>query len=468
MKLTRLALVFPVVTIVSLYILAGLTGCANIIPPGGGPRDTLAPVLISAIPKDSATNFTGNKITLNFDEYVDIQNAFENLLVSPLPNNVPVVNYNFRTVTVKIKDTLEPNTTYSINFGNAIRDINEGNVLKNFTYVFSTGNMIDTNSLSGRVVMAETGKVDSTLIVVLHRSLADTAVTKDRPRYLARLNGNGNFTFNNVAAGKYAVYALPNDYSKKYEDTTKPFAFADSPLVTNGNRTATLYAYQNRRADTVRKQRFIANMAKDQKDKPLRVTSALGAGRQDLLKDLEFGFTKRIATFDSTGIRLTDTNFNPIAGYTVKGDTVTNIFTIINNWPPNTAYNLIIDKGAFTDTAGGQMLKNDTARFFTKSIEDYGALRLRFNNLDVAKNPVLQIVSNNVIVDSIPLTQREVVRKLFQPGDYELRILFDKNKNGTWDPGHFFGKHGQPEIVNTLPDRLSVRANWDNEKDINL
>ena len=119
------------------------SSCANIIPPSGGAMDTLPPVLISALPRDSATNFTGNRITLNFDEYIDLQNTFENVLVSPLPKNAPLINNSFRTVTIKIKDTLEPNTTYSINFGNAIRDINENNIAKNFTYVFSTGNTID-------------------------------------------------------------------------------------------------------------------------------------------------------------------------------------------------------------------------------------------------------------------------------------------------------------------------------------
>src|SRR5438128_2049214 len=109
----------------SAILIIASTGCANMIPPGGGPRDSLPPVLVEATPKDSITNFTGNRITLNFDEFVEIQNAYENVIVSPTPTNIPIINAHFRTVTIKIKDTLEPNTTYSINFGNALRDINE-------------------------------------------------------------------------------------------------------------------------------------------------------------------------------------------------------------------------------------------------------------------------------------------------------------------------------------------------------
>ena len=82
------------------------------IPPGGGPRDSLPPVLVSAIPKDSTPSFTGNRIILNFDEFVEIQNAYENVIVSPNPVNVPIITSRFRTVTIKLKDTLEPNTTY--------------------------------------------------------------------------------------------------------------------------------------------------------------------------------------------------------------------------------------------------------------------------------------------------------------------------------------------------------------------
>ena len=95
-----------------LLFLSGLpvllcTGCANMIPPTGGPRDSLPPVLVAALPKDSATNFTGNKITLNFDEFVEIQNAFENVLVSPTPNNVPTITSRFHTVTISEKPEIK-------------------------------------------------------------------------------------------------------------------------------------------------------------------------------------------------------------------------------------------------------------------------------------------------------------------------------------------------------------------------
>ncbi|MDQ6812897.1 MAG: Ig-like domain-containing protein, partial [Bacteroidota bacterium] len=292
----------PVLFSLVIFIV-GDVGCANMIPPGGGPRDSLPPVLVDAMPKDSVTHFTGNRITLNFDEFVEIQNAFENVIVSPNPVSVPIITARFRTVTIKIKDTLEPNTTYSINFGNALRDINEGNVAKNFTYLFSTGSKLDTNTLSGKVIMAETGKVDTTLIVVLQRSLDDSAVVKERPRYVAKLDGKGNFQFRNLASGIFAVYALPNEYSKRYDDTTKPFAFADSTINSTNNSPLTLYAYQLKKVDAATaKPKSAAATGKVKEDKQLRFQTNFEDGKQSLLKNLELTFNKKIYTFDSTKI----------------------------------------------------------------------------------------------------------------------------------------------------------------------
>jgi hypothetical protein len=128
----------------------------------------------------------------------------------------------------------------------------------------------------------------------------------------------------------------------------------------------------------------------------------------------------------------------------------------------------LLDKNAFADSAGLTLPKNDTVRFTTKTQEEYGTVRIRFKNIDLSKNPVLQLVQNDKVVDSIPLLQPDWSRKLFPPGDYNLRILYDANKNGKWDPGRFFGERRQPEVVININTTFNVRANWDNEKDITL
>lgn len=453
-------------SMVVFYQWMALAGCANIIPPTGGPKDTLPPVLVNAVPRDSAVNFKGNRITLTFDEFVEVQDQSANLLFSPTPANTPVINAHLREISIKLKDTLEANTTYSINFGNAIRDINEGNIYNNFTYVFSTGPVIDENMFTGKVIMAETGKIDSTLIVVLHKNLEDSAVAKDKPRYIARLDGSGNFLFKHLPKGTFAVYAIPNDFSRHYEDTTKPFAFADQPINTADNAPVTLYAYQLKKVDTT--QKVSAKNESANKDKYVRYNTNLETGRLDILKNLQLVFNKKLAVIDTAKMKLTDKDFKPVSSVRWIPDSQNTALSVVYNWPQSAMFNLVIDSTALMDSVGGHIVRNDTIRFLTKSTEEYGSLKIRFNNLDLSRNPVLLLVQNEKIVEQVVLDQRDWYRKLFPPGEYDIRILYDTNKNGKWDAGRFFGVHRQPEVVLHIDSPLQVRSNWDNEKEITL
>ena len=222
------------------------SGCAQIGAPTGGPKDSIPPRLVKASPEPNSTNFKGNKITLTFNEYVNLEDVQNNVLVSPLPKNNPVIDYKLKTVTVKLKDSLLLNTTYTINFGNAIKDNNEGNPAKNFTYIFSTGNTIDSLKLGGKVIIAETGKIDSTMFAMLYRNPGDSAVQKRKPDYIARLSGDGSFTFNNLSPGNYKLYALKDgDGGKTYNSKAESFAFMDNDNMLKigaNNEPVTLYA----------------------------------------------------------------------------------------------------------------------------------------------------------------------------------------------------------------------------------
>ena len=116
------------------------TGCANIIPPLGGPRDSLPPVLLDVDPPDSTLLFNKNRITFNFDEYIDLKDVVNNLFFTPTFDINPKVAARGKTIFIQFSDTaLLPNTTYVIDFGNAVVDMNEGNVFRNLNYAFSTG-----------------------------------------------------------------------------------------------------------------------------------------------------------------------------------------------------------------------------------------------------------------------------------------------------------------------------------------
>lgn len=443
-----------------------LSGCAQIGAPTGGPKDTLAPQLVNANPKLKSVNVTANKISLTFNEYIEVKDAFNNVLVSPLPKNIPIVDYKLKTVTVRLKDTLQPNTTYSINFGNAIVDINEGNALNNFTYIFSTGNTIDSLQLKGKIFMAETGKVDSTLMVMLYRNAPDSAVEKRRPDYVGRISGDGSFTFTNLPAGQFKLYALKDgDGSKTYNIKTELFAFADAAItVSDTTPSTTLYAYSELK-DTRNTKPDVAPVPAN--DKRLRYTTSLANGFQDLLGSLTVSMNKPLKAFNNGFITLTDTNYNAINGVAITPDSAQKNLVVTNKWTPGAVYYLLINNKLGEDSTGTQLTKSDTVRFAAKREEDYGNLVLRFKNFDAAKHMVLQFVQSDNVVKSFAITTAEWTDKLFIPGDYELRVLYDANKNGKWDAGSYNEKR-QPERVVPLQQKLNIRANWDNERDINL
>lgn len=469
--------VFPFFLIIILISkIPVLTGCANMIPPSGGARDSLPPRLIKSTPGDSTRNFTGSRISFSFNEFIELQSIQENLLVSPSPKSNPVVESKLNTVTVRIKDSLEPNTTYSLNFGNAIKDYNEGNVVKGFTYIFSTGNYIDSLELRGKVVLAETGKTDSTLIVLLHSHDADSAVVNESPRYIARLDGKGSFVFKNLPPKTFYLYALKDEGgTHRYFSDKQLFAFADSPVVTKpGSEPVTLYAYAPKPAilQTTLTTFNPGNKKKpaaESVDKRLKYQTNLVNKQQDLQGNFIMTFEQPLRSFDSSRIRLyTDSAFNPVPEYKFEKDSSNRKLQLKVIWKENTLYQIILDKDFADDSSGNKLLKTDTLSFKTKKLTEYGSLQLKFRNLDLAKNPVLQFITNDFIYKSFPLTSNSFTQQIFLPGDYELRILLDDNKNGKWDPGQFFGKHKQPEIVRPIERKITVKAAWQNEVEIAL
>lgn len=449
------------------------SGCANIIPPQGGPRDTIPPVLLKATPGDSTRNFSGNKITFTFDEFVDVQGIRENLNVSPAPGNNPDVEAKLNTVTVRLKDSLESNTTYSLNFGDAIKDFTEGNPVKGFTYTFSTGRYIDSLELTGKVILAETGKTDTTLIVMLHTLANDSAIVKERPRYITKLDRNGSFNFKNLPAKTFYIYALKDDGgTRRYFSDKQLLAFADSAIVIDGKtKPVTLYAWAGKQTapppikiTTTRPKGGVVTT-----DDRLKFQTNLSGNQQDLLGNFILSFEQPLRLFDSIKIRLyTDTIFTPATAYNFQKDTTGRKILLTTAWKENTTYNIILDKDFADDSAGKKLLKTDTITFKTKKQADYGSLQLQFRNLDTAKHPVLHIMAGEVIYKSAPLTAAGFSQSLFPPGDYELRILYDENQNGVWDPGQFFGKKKQPELVKPVDRKVTVKPNWQNEFEITL
>jgi hypothetical protein len=473
-KNTSKAVLFFILIISLIPQILVQTGCANIMPPLGGLRDTIPPILLKASPADSSKNFKDSHITLTFDEFIQLDNPRTNLILSPLPKKEPEVTSSLRTIIVKLKDTLQPNTTYTINFGNAIRDVNEGNIDKNFTYIFSTGSYFDSLMLTGKVISAETGKPDSTLVVILHQHGEDSAVFNENPRFLTHLDSAGNFHFRNLPYGKFYIYALEDMGAHRYTSPKQLFAFADTPVVLSiMNKPVVLYAFAEEpggsRTSSVPQLGTKQKVGGGNAEKRLRIQTNLLAGQLDLLNGLELNFEQPLKNLDTSLIHFsTDSTFTPITNYQLIEDTSKKKLTLQYQWKENTLYHVIIDKNFAQDTLGKALLKTDTLAFKTKKNSDYGSLTIRFTNFDPSINPVLLFVNNNTVVKSLPLTSSKINLSLFPPGDFELRILQDRNKNGKWDTGEFFGKRLQPEIVKPVSRKINVKPDWENDFDIAL
>ena len=219
--------------------------CASIGSPDGGPYDEEPPVLVKSTPGINATGVDKGKVEIVFDENIKLQNAFEKVVVSPPQMQMPEIRYNGKKVTVELFDSLLPNTTYSIDFNDAVVDNNEGNPYENFAYVFSTGDVVDTLAVSGTVLNAEDLEPIKGIVVGLHSCLDDSAFTKRAFERVSRTDSRGRFTIKGIAPGKYRVYALADaNQNYLFDQKSEKIAFMDtyvSPFATEAIRQDTIW-----------------------------------------------------------------------------------------------------------------------------------------------------------------------------------------------------------------------------------
>ena len=207
-------------------------GCANIQRPMGGPKDVTPPRLLKATPENMSRNFKAKTIQLDFDEYFKLTNQYAEITMSPAQDKQPEYKIKSKSLVIVLKDTLQKNTTYVINFGKAIADVNEGNILKNFTYVFSTGPHIDSLSVSGTVTNTITQKKEKDVTVMLFPVEKDSLYFgKKKPAIYATTDTAGNFSLNNLHDGDYRIYALEEKAPDRiYNKDDELIAFQKQPV----------------------------------------------------------------------------------------------------------------------------------------------------------------------------------------------------------------------------------------------
>lgn len=223
-KITK-ALCFAILTIL-------VYACASMGNPQGGPYDETPPKVVRSNPDNQTTNNKQKRISLLFDEYIKLENASEKIVVSPPQKEMPEIRTEGKRIDIELFDSLQPNTTYTIDFGDAIVDNNEGNPMGQYTYSFSTGSEIDTMEVSGNVLNAEDLEPIKGILVGLHRETDEKALRTKPFLRVARTNGSGFFNIKGIAPGRYHIFALQDaDGDFLFNQKSEQIAFDTTVVV---------------------------------------------------------------------------------------------------------------------------------------------------------------------------------------------------------------------------------------------
>ncbi len=523
--------------VIALFIF----GCASQQKPQGGPRDRTPPKLLKATPPNMTRNFKAKQIRLDFDEYFTLKNPFQEITLSPSMEKLPTYKRSQKSIVVDFKDTLQKNTTYVINFGKAIADVNEGNIVPNFTYVFSTGPHIDSLSVSGSVLNTLTQEKEKEVTVMLFPIKQDTLFGKKKPTIFASTDSSGNFSLNNLHEGDYRIYALKETAPNKiFDNDNELVAFQKEPIhlrKDTSNVHLSLFKQDpekirptDRRFDTDGKMFFTFNKPLDnpsvkilfppaldaqkmvdfsktrdtamiymrnmdfdsirvsflQNNKPLD-TIALRKGRKEAFDrtiNLQYNTTQDgrlkpginllvtsnipIQTIDNSIITLNEDSTN-VSGFTITKDTATfKKLTVSYKWKPNSRYQLIFNEGALTSIYGDKNKKLPKI-FQLDKADNYGEMTLKVTIPDTSKAYVLELLNDQkVVVHTDPiLKSTTLVYKNYPVGKYNVRIIYDANKNGKWDSGNVKQKR-QPENIWLYTKEITLRSNWEAEEPIDI
>lgn len=255
---------------ITFYMLALLASCAIRVNPTGGTKDVASPTYVKSTPSNFATNFSGKEIEIVFDENIVLSQPDRQLIVSPIMQPKPEISSRRNRVKLKLPDILTPNTTYTINFGNAITDLHEGNAYAGFQFVFSTGSIIDSLKFSGNILHASDLHAEKGILAMLYSDTDDSCIYKHEPDYYSLTDEAGNFTIKNIRPGTYKLFGI-KDVSNNliFDKGTDVIAFYSLPLNIPRDSMATMLLFNER--DFIPK---LKSAKKDMKGRIKIITSA--------------------------------------------------------------------------------------------------------------------------------------------------------------------------------------------------
>ncbi|MGO3108185.1 MAG: Ig-like domain-containing protein [Sphingobacterium sp.] len=521
-----------------LLISVTLIRCANIQAPTGGPKDSLPPTLLNESPTNFKTNFTEREITLEFDEYIKLNNQFKEFSISP--DLEEIVDYRVRKkrLVITLPDTLAENTTYTINFGKGLGDYNEGNPILNYNYVFATGPELDSLTISGKVTNGQTKsfdpKKDENIKVILIPISQDSIFGKKKASIFTNVDTSGNFKFQNLREDQYRIYALKeqnndrifngreewigflndsldlkDDISAIHLEITKAFPkdlrLLEKKIEPQGSILLTFnkpveepvtnilfpeglneskIEKLNPTSDSLRI--YIADQELDSikievaskqgivDTSLIRVTKNIKWERDikpqlnitnkvDRTRHITLTSTTPISSVDKSKIIITEDSVSR-RNFQLEQDSVNQeLYHIRYNWRPAKNYELVIQENAINGPFGDT--NNEFKNSFTLDESDnYGNINFTLTGLDSTMNYIVELIDEGKekVFDRrfITAENASVAYQNYPGGKYSIRVVYDENGNGKWDPADVYAKQ-QAENIWYLNKTFTIRANWD-------
>lgn len=528
-----------------LLFLLSFNRCANIQKPTGGPKDSLPPKLLNESPVNLLTNFKDKEIVLTFDEYIKLENQFKEFSISPDVEMQPQYKVRKKNLIIELPDSLEENTTYTINFGKGLVDYNEGNAIENYTYVFATGDELDSLSISGSVKNGFTKSFDpekdENVKVLLIPTSQDTIFGKRKANIFVNVDTAGNFKFANLRENTYRIYGLKeqnndrifngndewigflNDSIVLHKDTAnikleitkaypKDFKVLDKKLEQTGNILLTFNRpfengnirifypaeideskiarftptndsvrifIENRELDSLKLVvdrgaelqdtvliRTSKNAKLDREIKPLfNITNKV-----DRTKHITLTSQTPLSSVEKAKIQILEDSVSRRNFQLQQDSANSNLYHIRFNWRPKRNYELVLEEKALQSKFGDSN-KETKLQFTVDETDNYGNINFTLNGLDSAKQYIVELIDEQkekvfdkrIITGATPV----VAYNSFPGGKYSLRVIYDENKNGKWDPADVYAKR-QAENIWYLEKTFTIRANWDQNETIDL
>lgn len=472
----------PFLILVSVLWLL-FAACANIVPPGGGPKDTAPPRLVHVDPADSQLNIRPSRIDLTFDEYITLTDASSQIQISPLLSLPLTSSSQNRKVRIEIPDSLlQPETSYRITFGTAIRDLHEGNTYEGGVYTFSTGAYFDSLRLFGRVWSGNTGLPDTGAHILLYDGRgSDSAVIRQKPLYVTHTDASGYFRFEGLPERPFRVYALRDGNANLiFDGGPEWIGFFDSTVIPDqaDSPRIILFTFQEESTDSVvqKNEKPILGSREAAAAELPRInpgeyavavdTQSQSRRSQDITRPIDIAFGRQLSgtlNRDRIFLSVDSAGSTVEVPFTLTRDTTGLRYDLHTNWKEDALYTLRLQKGFAVDS-NGQDLRPGRYTFRTKRGEDYGSLKLHLPARYRGEEYILQVANERDTIYQKPLKDTVIFLPRIAPGSYSFRVIEDRNRNGKWDAGSLFPPR-QPERVRPHTQKVMIKAGWEQEID---